>query len=77
MAEEIIHRFAKNSNDDVVFRVYEFKGKTYFDIRIYTTLPGEIDKVPTKKGISLRLEKIEDMKTGLKGLEEAIGKLQG
>jgi len=41
------------------FKVREFKGKTYIDIREYYTDKKTMDMMPGKKGVSLNCEQVQ------------------
>ena len=55
MSEEtIVAIIPKNALDDIRVRWSEYKGHRYLDIRVFTEIEGKADKVPTKKGVTLR-----------------------
>jgi hypothetical protein len=60
----------KNSIEDIRVMWSEFKGRRYLDIRVYTDIDGKPDRVPTKKGVTLRPDLIPDL---IKALESATG----
>jgi hypothetical protein len=47
----------------------EYKGRRYLDIRVYTEIEGKVDKVPTKKGVTLRPELIPELIKALEGVQ--------
>ena len=63
----------KNTIDEIRVMWSEFKGHRYLDIRVYTEIDGNTDKVPTKKGVTLRPDLIPDL---IKALESAHGSFQ-
>jgi hypothetical protein len=58
----------KSTIDEIRVMWSEFKGHRYLDIRVYTEIDGKTDKVPTKKGITLRPDLIPDL---IRALESA------
>lgn len=70
--EKIVYRLEKNKREEVCFRIFNFKNKDYFDIRTYTDVVGEVDKKPTKKGVSFRLDQVNDVIEGLNKIKKCI-----
>lgn len=70
--EKIVHRIEKNTKEEIIFRIFRFKNKDYFDIRTYVNAVGEVDKIPTKKGVSFRLEQIDEAIKGLQEIKKVI-----
>jgi len=69
---EVIASFEKNSFEEVRISLTEFKGKKLIDLRVYYQPDGEEEMRPTKKGITIALEKFPDLKKGLLTLEKAL-----
>lgn len=65
---ESIAIIPKNNIDEIRVMWSEYKGRRYLDIRVYTEIDGKADKVPTKKGVTLRPDLIPDL---VKALESA------
>jgi len=62
MAEEkSIYEIEKNEREVIKLKKSEFKGKEYIDFRTYVKQP-EGDDIPTKKGISLSVDFIDEFK---------------
>ncbi len=56
----IIGEIQKTGTDKIIITVKEFKGKTYVDVRnFFENDEGEM--VPTKKGISLTPENLDEL----------------
>jgi hypothetical protein len=51
----------KSSMDEIRVMWSEYKGHRYLDIRVYTEVEGKVDKVPTKKGVTLRPDLIPEL----------------
>jgi hypothetical protein len=66
-----IGEIQKTGTDKIIVTVKEFKGKTYVDVRtFFENDQGEM--IPTKKGISLTPENLDDL---IRLLNEAKEKL--
>ncbi len=55
-----IGEIQKTGTDKIIITVKEFKGKTYVDVRNYFE-NDEGEMVPTKKGISLTPENLDEL----------------
>jgi hypothetical protein len=62
-----LYSFSKNSLEEVIARLVEFRGKQYADIRVYYG-PNQI---PIKKGLTLSLDLIPELKKAIKAIEDA------
>ena len=65
---EFIAEMEKGWNEKIVFGLSEFKGKKYADLRIYFE-DDEGEWKPTKKGITVSLERFWEFKENLQKLE--------
>jgi hypothetical protein len=64
--------FKKSASERIVGEVREFHGKESYDIRQHYLLDGEFR--PTKKGVSIPLDKAEEvLKRMLKEVQDAKG----
>ncbi len=56
MSEKPVCEVPKNAREKIVFRLGEFKGHKFCDMRIFITDPGEDngkESAPTKKGLAV------------------------
>ncbi|MBI4869622.1 MAG: transcriptional coactivator p15/PC4 family protein [Candidatus Wallbacteria bacterium] len=67
-----VSRMTKNSMADIVFSTTVHNGKTYFDIREFSTTTGY--KGPTKKGLRVNAELIDDFVKQVQALQQALKK---
>jgi hypothetical protein len=58
----------KNSVDEVRVTLSEYRGRHLLDLRIFTELDNSDEKVPTKRGVNLRVEQLPEL---LQALEQA------
>ena len=73
MEDKLISEFQKNAIEKVRIFLREYRGKKLVDIRIWVEREkGEL--IPTKKGLSLTIEKYPSLQEALKSLEKELGK---
>ena len=69
MTERIVIK--KNSRESIVISQTEFKGNDLVDMRIFfTNKDGDLS--PTKKGITVRLEKLDELVAKLSAFSQDI-----
>jgi hypothetical protein len=68
---EPIASMEKGPTEKIFFNLSEYKGKKYADIRIYYE-DDEGEWKPTKKGITLTLDRFSEFKEKLGALEEFL-----
>ena len=67
---QTVHEFAKNSNEVVRASLTHFKGNDYADIRVFYEADDGNHR-PTKKGLTLATELLEELETAIKKLKKA------
>ena len=72
---KLITEFNKNSTEVVKVQLTEFDGQQLLDVRVWAVRQGK-EYVPTKKGITLRVEQIDDLKEAIDMAAEEIEKTQ-
>ncbi|WAC06343.1 MAG: transcriptional coactivator p15/PC4 family protein [Thermodesulfobacteriota bacterium] len=71
---EVIASFEKNSFEEVRISLTNFKGKDLIDLRVYYRPDDGEEMRPTKKGITISLEKFSELKSAILALEKALPK---
>ena len=71
---EVIASFEKNSFEEVRISLTNFKGKDLIDLRVYYRPDDGEEMRPTKKGITISLEKFSELKNAILTLEKALPK---
>ena len=66
---KLISTIAKHSIDEIRVEVSEFKGYDLVGIRIWTELENSKDKVPTKRGISVNVRLLPELREALEKTE--------
>ena len=70
MTDKLITKMEKNSQEEIHFSLQEYRGTDLLDIRVYFDDSGK--KKPTKKGISIPLDRLEEFMTNLAKVKKAI-----
>ena len=75
----VVAEMEKGVTEKIVFSVSEFKDKTYADVRVYYE-DGEGEWKPTKKGVTVPLDRFSEFKDHVAALEAFLaskGLLEG
>ncbi len=72
MSDKLITRMEKNSQEEIRFSLQEYRGTELIDIRVYYDA-GDVIK-PTKKGISIPLERFDKFADCIENVKKRIGK---
>ncbi|MGH9339281.1 MAG: transcriptional coactivator p15/PC4 family protein [Acidobacteriota bacterium] len=68
---EVVTEMEKSYNEKILFSLSEFKEKKYADIRVYYE-DDEGEWKPTKKGVTITLDRFAEFKEHLAKLEEFL-----
>lgn len=69
MSKKTIHSFARGPYEEVRLCAGEYRERVYLDLRIYFKNEEMEDWRPTKKGITLPLESLGELRNGIQKLE--------
>lgn len=69
---QIIYAFQKNQEEEVRFTLRPYKERQYVDLRIWFQPADGGDYHPTKKGITLSVEYLAELKKGLERVGRAV-----
>lgn len=69
--DDLICELPKNSREKIIFRLGEFKGHKFIDMRVFVGDGGE-DPAPTKKGLAVSPALWPEFKKALVQIEEAM-----
>jgi len=72
---QVIHSFQKNPEEEVRFSVREYKERQYLDLRLWFLSQNDGEYRPTKKGITLALEHLPELKKGIERAGRAVQEL--
>lgn len=68
---DILKKLKKNSSEEVWIAVTDYKGRELLDIRVYYRSVDDMQMRPTKRGVSLPLNKAMELLTGLEKISPA------
>lgn len=68
MEEVVVYSFPKNQDEEIRFTLRSYKDRNYLDIRLWFQTSAAGDFHPAKKGITLGVEHLAELK---KGFEQA------
>ena len=73
MVDKTLYTFRKNSREQVLIGLSEFKGTDYISVRVFIDpdSPGG-DPIPTRKGITLSIEQAEELLAGIDALRAEL-----
>lgn len=69
--DKVVASFKRNPTEEVRASIKEFKGRNYIDLRIYY-MDDNGDWKPTRKGVSLATDFMEELKNAVASLEKAL-----
>lgn len=72
---KIIAEFTKNEEQKVRLGLRAYKGRVYFDLRLWFASPDAGKLLPTRRGICLSLDYVPEMRKLMEALESAKGVL--
>lgn len=73
---KLIHSFQKNETEEVKVELRKFKGRYYLDIRVWFQSEQDNSLHPTKKGISLGVEHLSELRKSLDKVSKLTEKRQ-
>ena len=73
---EAIASFKKNSSEEVIVTCSNYKGCDVFDIRVWVKNSTNSDKIATKKGITLPLILLPELKQAIVVLEKEVNNME-
>ena len=71
MSDKLLTKMEKNSQEEIRFSLQEYRGTDLIDIRVYFDSGGK--KTPTKKGISVPIERFDEFVDCIEILKKKIG----
>jgi hypothetical protein len=74
--QQVLYRFSRRPDEEVIISVNEYKSKRYLDLRIFFQPKDREEMLPTKKGISLDLAHFDALKKGILACEKRVNQLQ-
>ena len=72
MKDQTLYRIPLKRGEEVHIRRREYKDKQYIDLRLFFTPKDSDQLVPTKKGLTLDLGLIEELRRGITTSEKRL-----
>ncbi|MBI4358925.1 MAG: transcriptional coactivator p15/PC4 family protein [Candidatus Omnitrophica bacterium] len=72
MENQIVYEFARNENQRVRLSLREYKGRHYMDLRVFYQPEDSSEMRATRKGITLALELLPEVKKGIAVCEKKL-----
>lgn len=72
MEDQVLYKFARNQDETVYFSLREYKERTYIDLRVFYRPKDNDEMRPTKKGITLPLTLLPELKRGVFACEKKL-----
>ena len=72
MEDQILYQFPRNQDEAVYFRLREYKERRYLDLRVFFQPSDGGEMRPTKKGVSLAVELLPELKKGILTCEKIL-----
>lgn len=72
--DRVVYQFQKNPEEEVRFTLREYKDRHYLDIRLWFQPADGGEYRPTKKGLTLSLEHLSELKKGVEKSQQAAPK---
>ena len=67
----LVYAFSKNRREEVRAEVGDYRGHEVIDIRVWA-LQDDGEKIPTRKGLTLRVDRAEELLAAVEALAKAV-----
>lgn len=72
MNDQVVYQIARGNDEAIFFTLREFKNRKYLDLRVFFQPKNEEDMKPTKKGLTVTLELLDEIKKGILACEKEV-----
>ena len=72
----LIHSFPKSEAEKIQIAIRKYKGKHYIDLRVWFQTEENATFFPSKRGISLSLDLLPELRKGMERLLKAADKFR-
>ncbi len=72
MEDQILYQFSRNQDETVYFTLRDYKDRKYLDLRVFYQPKDGDEMRPTKKGITLPLDLLPELKRGVFACEKKL-----
>lgn len=74
MNDQVLYQFSRNQDESVFVTLRDYKNKKYVDLRVFFQPKDAEDMKPTKKGLTLGVEHLGELKKGILICEKQLQK---
>ena len=75
MENVLVHSFPKNESEEIRLSLREYKNRHYLDVRLFFQPVNQTEMVPSKKGLTIGVDFLPELKRGLIKCEEEVRQL--
>ncbi len=72
MENQIVHEIQRNETEVLRVSLRDYKEKTYLDLRVFFQVAQGGEWIPTKKGLTVDVAHLSDLKAGIEKAEAAL-----
>ncbi len=72
MDNEILYQFSRGQDETIYFSLNDYKNRKYLDLRVFFQPKDSDEMRPTKKGLTLAVELIPELKKGISICEKKL-----
>lgn len=76
MEDQVLYQFSRNQDETVYVSLKDYKNRKYVDLRIFFQPKDSEDLHPTRKGLTLGVEYLGELKKGISMCEKELQKLK-
>lgn len=74
MNDQVLYQFSRNQDESVFVTLRDYKNKKYVDLRVFFQPKDSEEMKPTKKGLTLGIEHLSELKKGILICEKQLQK---
>ncbi len=74
MDNQVLYQFMRNQDETVYISLRDYKNKKYLDLRVFFQPKDSEDLRPTRKGLTLGVEHLAELKKGISICEKQLQK---
>ncbi|MFC1809527.1 transcriptional coactivator p15/PC4 family protein [Candidatus Omnitrophota bacterium] len=72
MSQQLVYSIPLKDDEEIHVNLKEFKGNLYCDIRVYFYSKDQDIKLPSKKGLTVRVDLLDSLSQGIEQVKQAL-----